>query len=146
MVTMSTQQMQSIQQLWWAKSLCLCPCQHAVPWEDPYPGPQSGPDAVLHYAAEVHAHRSHACNSVVAGLAAVSALGPHTLLSVCVHAEVARTAALDHRAAAHRCLLNCGLWPHLTQIDLFLHSKVILVTNYTWPASLKRVSTVMRCW
>ena len=111
---------------------------------DPYPGPQSGPDAALRYAAEVHARRSHACSSVVAGLAAVSALGPHTLLSVCVHAEVARTAALDHKAAAHRCLLDCGLCPHLTQSGLFLQTEGILVMNHTWPASLGRVCTGMR--
>ncbi len=117
--------------VWWAKSLCLCPCQHAAPWGDPYPGPQSGPDAVLRYAAEVHAHRSHACSSVVAGLAAVSALGPHTLLSVCVHAEVAHTAALDHKAAAHRCQMDYDLCPHLTQSGLFLQSRVMLVVNHT---------------
>jgi hypothetical protein len=101
---------------------------------DPYPGPQSGPDAVLRYAAEVHAHRSHACSSVVAGLAAVSALGPHTLLSFCVHAEVARTAALDHKPAVYHCLLDSGLCPHLSQSGLFLQNKVMMVINHTWPA------------
>lgn len=79
----------------------------------------------------MHARRSHACSSVVAGLAAVSAPGPHTLLSVCVHAEVAHTAALDHKAAAYHCLLDCSLCPNLTQSGHFLQSKVVLVMNGT---------------
>lgn len=110
------------------RSPCLCPCQHVAPWRDPYPYPaQNGPDAAPHYAAEVHAHRSHACCSVEVVLAVVYAHDLQTLLSVCAYGAVAHTAAHDLcMAAVCWSQLRGILGPALTQTDPSLQSKLVV--------------------